>query len=70
MVAAVKRLICRLDRSGEADTPGQRATLRNTRPDCGPRGLRGRLQEEGHHGCVIREGRHLDAGDMIERDEC
>lgn len=30
-VAAVKRLICRLDGTGRADTPGQRATLQNTR---------------------------------------
>lgn len=66
MVVAVKRLICRLDGSGEADTPGQRATLRNivVHEDC-----EGDCREEGHHSCVIREGRHLDAGDMIERDE-
>lgn len=60
--------------SGWADTPSQRATLWNTRPECGLRALGGRVQEGrlGHCNCLIRWRRDLNVGDWekIEgRDE-
>lgn len=44
---------------------------RITRPDYGLRALQGRLREgsPGQLNCFFREGWHLDAGDMIVRDE-
>lgn len=63
-VAAVKRLICRLDVSSQADTPGQRATLQNTRFTSIAKEIAGR--KPGHPNSVIRVWRHFNVDDCKE----
>lgn len=66
-VAAVKRLICRLDESSQAETPGQRATLQNTNFTSIAKKIAGR--KPGHSNSVIRVWKHFDVDDWEKREK-